>query len=72
MLKRVIAAATGVTPDAPPKEPPIAAHGAVPLAQSASMADNLAQLHYAARPTCSDTPLTMEGYGMASGMLEYR
>lgn len=57
-------------PDVLP-DPPAFAYGEVNLAESATLHANLAQLHVSDKPFRSETPLAMEQYGTAFGIMEY-
>jgi hypothetical protein len=70
-LRAVIAKATGKQPPEPLPDPPIAAYGEVVLHKSATVADNLQQLHVGAKPLETESPVTMAQYGMAFGVMEH-
>ena len=70
-IRDTITAVTGQQLPAPIPEPELVAHGNVVLQATVLLLDNLNQLHIDGAPIVSDQPLTMEGYGLAYGMLSY-
>lgn len=70
-IRDTITAVTGQQLPAAIPEPELVAHGNVLLQATALLLDNLDQLHIDGAPIDSDQPLTMEGYGLAYGMLSY-
>lgn len=70
-IRDTIVAVTGQTLPDPMREPELMAHGQVKLTDAALLLDNLDQLHIHDSPSISEQPVTMEGYGMAYGMLSY-
>lgn len=55
----------------PMPEPELVAYGEVVINDTVLLMDSLDQLHIDSDAFVSDEPLTMEGYGLAYGMLSY-